>query len=486
MKRGFSYMSVVLATFILSCGCMKVGPDFKRPETGINIPGAYHHAPGESGTPQPEDRWWDVFDNPELNKIVDEALRNNLDVKKAAAMILEARSRFAQTRADRFPFLGFQGRAQRQRQTVEVSVPTFQGGSLQFESQQQRQTIDSHNLSLPASFELDLWGRLARAEEGARADLLMAEESRRTVAQTVVAETINLYLLMEALERRIQITEESIANFRRSLALVESRYERGLTSILDLRQARRILARAEALLPSMRQELGITQQKLAVLLGRYPETRPARLHKEDYFKRLAPVPAGLPSELLMRRPDIRAAEAQLKALNAQVGVAMASRFPQITLTAGFGYSSNALSELFRPESELWNLAMGIVQPLFDAGKLKAVQRAAEARYEQGVAEYAKAVLSAFSEVESALLTRKEQLERRDRELNFLEEARATQEVAETRYERGLVDYLTVLDAQQTRFQAEDNVVQVDFAILSNRVTLHRALGGGWGEESQKP
>jgi len=124
--------------------------------------------------------------------------------------------------------------------------------------------------------------------------------------------------------------------------------------------------------------------------------------------------------------------------------------------------------------------------LFDAGKLKAVQRAVEARYEQGVAEYAKAVLSAFSEVESALLTRKEQLERRDRELNFLEEARATQEVAETRYERGLVDYLIVLDAQQTRFQAEDNVVQVDFAILSNRVTLHRALGGGWGEESQKP
>jgi multidrug efflux system outer membrane protein len=452
-----------------------MGPDFKRPETGINVPGAYHHAPApaESVTPKPEDRWWDVFGNPELNKIVDEALRNNLDIKKASAVILEARSRFVQTRADRFPFLGFQGQAQRQRQTVEVSVPTFQGGNLKLERQQQRQTFDSHNLSLPASFELDLWGRLARAEEGARADLLMAEESRRTVAQTVVAETINLYLLMEALERRIQITEESIANFRRSLALVERRYERGLTSILDLRQARRILARAEALLPSMRQELGITQQKLAVLLGRYPETRPARLHKEDYFKRLAPVPAGLPSELLMRRPDIRAVEAQLRALNAQVGVAKASRFPQITLTASFGYSSNAL-------------AMGIVQPLFDAGKLKAVQRAAEARYEQGVAEYAKAVLTAFSEVESALLTRKEQLERRDRELNFLEEARATQEVAETRYERGLVDFLTVLDAQQTRFQAEDNVVQVDFAILSNRVTLHRALGGGWGEESQKP
>jgi outer membrane protein, multidrug efflux system len=481
VKRVFIFLVATLACLLFSGGCMKLGPDYKRPDTGIRVPGAYQYSPTEKVTLHPEDRWWEFFDNPELNRIVDEALRNNLDIKKAAAVILEARSRFVRTRADRFPFLGFQGRVQRQRQTVEVSVPTFEGGRLKFESQQQRQTFDSHNLSLPASFELDLWGRLARAEEGARADLLMAEEGRRTVAQTVVAETIHLYLLMEALERRLHITEESIANFRRSLALVESRYERGLTSILAVRQARRILAQAEALLPSMRQELGITQQKLAVLLGRYPETRPARLHEEDYFKCLAPVPAGLPSELLMRRPDIRAAEAQLKALNAQVGVAVASRFPQITLTAGFGYSSNALSELFRPESELWNLAVGIVQPLFDAGKLKAVQRGAEARYEQGVAEYAKAVLSAFSEVESALLTRKEQLERRERELNFREEARATQEVAETRYERGLVDYLTVLDAQQTRFQAEDKVVQVDFSILSNRVTLHRALGGGWGE-----
>ncbi len=479
MKRKLAHFTALFIALFMVSGCVKMGPDFKTPDTGIQIPDAYENAPQDKTGPFSEDRWWRVFNNTEIDRMVEEALTNNLDIKKAAAVILEARSRFVQTRADRFPFLGFQGQAQRQRQTVEVSVPTFQGGNFKFESQQQRQTFDVHSLSLPASFELDLWGRLARAEEGARADLLAAEESRRIVAQTVVAETINLYLLMEALERRLQITGESIANFRRSLALVESRYKRGLASILAVRQARRILAQAEALLPSMRQELGITQQKLAVLLGRYPGTRPARLHKEEYFKRPAPVPAGLPSELLKRRPDIRAAEAQLKALNARVGVAVASRFPQITLTAGFGYSSSALTELFRPESELWNLAMGIVQPLFDAGKLKAVQRGAEARYEQGVAEYAKAVLNAFSEVERALLTRKEQLERRERELNFLDEARATQEVAETRYGRGLVDYLSVLDAQQTRFQAEDRVVQVDFAILSNRVTLHRALGGGW-------
>ena len=196
------------------------------------------------------------------------------------------------------------------------------------------------------------------------------------------------------------------------------------------------------------------------------------------------VPQGLPSDLLLRRPDIRAAEANLMALNARVGVAKASRFPQITLTGSFGYSSSELDRLFRSESELWNLALGVVQPLFDAGKLKAGQKAAEARYEQGLAEYAKTILTAFSEVESALLTRKEQLERRDRIMNFLMEARATQKVAESRYERGLVDYLTVLDAQQTRFEAEEKLVLVDLAILSNRVTLHRALGGGWGDPTQ--
>ncbi|MBE9546028.1 MAG: efflux transporter outer membrane subunit [Proteobacteria bacterium] len=443
-------------------GCMKMGPDFQRPDTGAGVPETYQHAHVDKISVQPEDRWWTIFNDPELNRIVEQVLKNNLDIKKAAARILELRSHFVQTRADRFPGLSVKGEGGRQR--VSPGVET-----------------DVYNLSLPASFELDFWGRLARAQEAARADLTQVEENARIVAQTVAAEAITLYLEMESLERRIQITEQSVENYRRNLALVERRYEGGLTSILDLRQSRRVLAQAEAFLPSLRQDLGIRQQKLAVLLGHYPGTRPPRSQPEDYFKRLAPVPPGLPSDLLLRRPDIRAAEANLRALNARVGVAKASRFPRITLTGSFGYSSSELDRLFRPESELWNIALGVARPLFDAGKLKAGQKAAEARYKQELAEYAKTVLTAFSEVERALLTRKEQLERRDRIMNFLMEARATQKVAESRYERGLVDYLTVLDAQQTRFQAEENVVLVDLAILSNRVTLHRALGGGWAD-----
>ena len=474
MKHALLCLSIALAALLVSSGCMKLGPDYHRPDTGIDMPGSYQHGPTGMLTPRPEEHWWEIYGDEELNRLVEEALKNNLDIKKATARILEVRSQFVQARADRFPTINLQGQGQRQRQPATTSIS---GTSIKRET-------ESYSLTLPASFELDLWGRLARSQEAARANLLQAEENRRTVAQTIVAETVSLYLKMESVERRIQITTKSIQNYRRSLSLIEGRYERGLTTILDLRQARRTLAQAETGLPALRQELGITQQKLAVLLGHFPKTRPPRSQPEDYFKRLAPVPPGLPSDLLLRRPDIRAAEAGLMALSAQMGIAKANRFPRITLTGSFGYSSDQLNKLFRPDSQLWNIAMGLVQPLFDAGKLKAGQKAAEARYQQGLCEYAKTILTAFSEVEKALLTRKEQLERRGLILNFLMEARAAQEVAEQRYQRGLADYLTVLVAQTVRFNAEDNLVLVDMALLTNRVTLHRALGGGWGEQAE--
>ncbi len=310
---------------------------------------------------------------------------------------------------------------------------------------------------------------------------IMRHSAAHVMAQAVVAETSALYLDMEAVERRLQIAEQSIRAFRQSLQFAEIRYRRGLTSVLDVRQASRVLAGAETLVPQLEQDLGIIQQQLSVLLGRYPETRAPRRQPEDYFKRLAPVPPGLPSDLLMRRPDIRAAEAQLRSLNDLVGVAKAARLPRITLTGEYGWSSEDLNKLLRTENIIWNLTAGLVQPVFDAGRLKAGQRAAEARYEQGAAEYVKAVLDAFADVERALLTRELQLDRREREITFLTEARATQRVAQNRYVKGLVNYLDVLNAQITRYQAEDSLVLVDLTLLRNRVALHRALGGSWAE-----
>ncbi|MBU2551362.1 MAG: efflux transporter outer membrane subunit [Proteobacteria bacterium] len=474
---------------VVLSGCARVGPDYRRPDPVVPIPSSFEQAGSSRSTGSSTDRWWEDFGNPELNRLVDDVLSNNLDMKLAAARILEIQGQFRRTRADRFPSLGYQATRKQQHQTVETVIP----GSIEAvgppsfikvtPSRSEDMTLEVHSYSLaaPVSFEIDMWGRLARAEEAARADLLKAEENRRTVAQSVVAEAIGAYLEIESYERRIEITGKSIDNFRRGLALVERRYERGLATLLSLKQARRALAQAEASLPPLRQELGLAQQKLAVLLGRYPKTSPPRRQPEDYFRRLAPVPAGLPSELLLRRPDVRSAEASLRSLNALIGVAKASRFPSISLTGGFGYSSNELDRLVRPKSELWNLSLNLAGPIFNAGKLEAGQRMAEARYRQGLVEYAKQVLTAFREVEGALLRRREQIERRERIVTFLDEARATQNMAETRYERGLESYLDVLEAQQTRYQAEESLVLADLAILTNRVTLHRALGGGWAD-----
>jgi multidrug efflux system outer membrane protein len=416
---------------------------------------------------QVDDRWWEAFGDPKLNQLVEDVLRNNWDIRQAAANVLETRYQHYQIRADRFPNLDIDGGYDRRKTG---------GGRID-----QGVIFSNFDIGLAVAYELDLWGRLASASEAVWNEILQAEANRHTIAQTVVAETVNRYLQIEALERRIQIADQSVEAFRNSLAFVNIRFRRGLVSALDVRQARRILAGAEARRPQLEQDLGQNQQQLAVLLGRYPVTRPARTQPEEYYNRLGPVPPGLPSELLLRRPDIRSAVAQLKALNERIGVAKARRFPTITLTGSYGYASDELGDLIQNESEFWNLTLGIFQPIFDAGRLKAGQRAAEARYQQQAAEYTKTVLTAFSEVEGALLARRKQLERRERFLKFLEEARATQRVAQNRYLHGLTQYLEVLDAQQTRFEAEDNLALVDLSVLANRVDLHRALGGGWAQ-----
>jgi len=458
---------IVTPILLILYGCLNLGPEYQRPDLGIETPQSYEFTPADTRSLVVEDRWWKIFDDRELNQYVEEVLKNNWDIKQAAARVLEARSRYVRIRADRFPTVGISGLKDRRQ---------VGGGELN-----DNFIVDRYDLAAPASYEVDLWSKLKKASQAAWADILQQEEARRTIAQAVIAETISLYLDMEAVERRQQIAKQSINAFRESLQFVETRYRRGLTSILDVRQARRVLAQAETIVPQLEQELGIIQQLMSVLLGRYPETHAPRKQPEDYYKQLPPVPPGLPSDLLWQRPDLRAAEAGLNSLNELVGVAKANRLPTITLTGSYGWSSADLNKLLRTENIVWNLTAGIVQPVFDAGRLKAGQRAAEARYQQGVAEYVKTVLVAFAEVERALLTRELQLDRRARELRFLEEARATQRVAENLYRRGLIIYLDVLNAQITRFQAEDSLVLVDLVIYRNRIALHRALGGGWGE-----
>ncbi len=456
-------------------GCLSPGPKYQDPRTDIKIPAAYKEA-GKAAAARfvEQDQWWEAFDDARLNQVVDNVIRGNPDARKAAASVMEARSLMEQSRANRFPVLDFKANAARQEQSV---FSPLNGENITVKS-------DSFSLTLPASFEIDLWGRLSKASEAARADLLAAEENRRTIVQSLVAEAVSQYFHIQSLEARLRLTRQLRKAHQDTLELLEARYEQGLTSILELRQARRSLARSEAQLPPLVQAAGKARQALAVLQGQYPDRQSVRTTPENGFELPAPIPGGLPSELLNRRPDIRAAESALKAACARIGVARANRFPQMNLTASFGYTSEALSALFEPENQLWQMAAGLFQPVFDAGKRKAAQRAAEARYEQQLAAYAKTVLGAFAEVEGALLTRQQQLERYDRLMVYAEEADATLETALDRYQRGLNDYLYVLDARMAMFQAELELVETRNTIYTNRVGLYRALGGGWGESPE--
>jgi multidrug efflux system outer membrane protein len=279
MKHRIFLFSLTLILFTGLTGCINLGPDYQRPDLDLEIPESYQNDQTEqTANPVIADRWWQNFGDTELDVLVEEVLKRNWDLKQAAARIIEIRAQYVQVSADRWPQLGLDYDWDKRR---------FGGVNVG-----RGQTITTHQLTFPALFEIDLWSRLAKASKAAWDDILVDEENRRTVAQTLVAETINLYLQIEAVERRLQIAHQSIEAFMRSLQFVETRYRRGLTSVLDVRQARRILAGAETRVPELQQQLGISQQQLSALLGRYPKTQPARSQPEDYYRRQDAVPTG--------------------------------------------------------------------------------------------------------------------------------------------------------------------------------------------------
>jgi len=255
-----------------------MGPDFKKPDLQFAQPERFQYRTKNAKAVVPEDRWWEVFGDPEINGLVKKVLENNPDLQQAAARILELQYQVIQTRADRFPTLGLQGGAQRQHEPESILGPGIPIGG----------TVNQYSFSLPASYEVDLWGKYARAEEASRAQLLQEKENRLTLSQSLVAEAVSLYLQIQSLERRIQITLQSLKNYQDSVTFVERRYKRGLTSILDLRQARRTLNQAKGQIPQLRQELGAAQQALSVLSGRYPKTRNLIRSPRTITKSLAP------------------------------------------------------------------------------------------------------------------------------------------------------------------------------------------------------
>ena len=457
----------LIPLFIICVSSSCRPPVLPKPAADISIPETFAHSP-ETTTDAPLDvQWWKEFNNPDIDSLVENILAHNPDIHIASAKIGEIRSYFVQTKADRLPQLGGSAQASHQKASGYLTIPGADRKS------------DLYNLSFPASFELDLWGRLSSAEQAAKQDLLRAEEARLTVMNSVIAEGISLYLSARAIQLRIDLARKRVSIYQNHAAIMTYRYKHGLSSYLDMTQAESILAQAASLIPPLEQELVSIQQKLALIAGAYPGNSSSLSQGNPFFMDLPPISPGMPSDLLLNRPDIRAAKAGLSALEEKINVAHKSKFPQITLTGNFGYASPELENVLKPEAELWSLAMGISRPLFDGGRLKAGQRAAEARYLQGVAEYAKLLLTAFFEVENALVTRKKQLERKELLKTLKEKYTITRQSAENHYEKGLTDYTTVLNARQAVFQAEENLILTDLSLMTNRVTLYRALGAGF-------
>ncbi len=475
--RKSLYALIFFVIFITTSGCIDLGPKYKRPHLPFHIPQGYKNSDFVQELFPDQYRWWRVFHNPEIDRIVDEAIRNNLDILKAYHRVREQVAMVLKYRGERFPSVNASFQYQRRKIPYDTSeigdISPFVPESV---------TITSFDLGMAASFEIDLWKRLAKQEEASRAALLQSIENYRTVMQTIISEAILKYLQIWTLNRRISLVKEQIKNYEVTERLLKNRYSKGLVPLLELKQVQQAKAETEARLPELMAELGRTQQELSVLCGRYPMEEFSGMPVNSI--ELEEVPPGIPSDLLRYRPDILAAEANLMRLNAEVGIALANRFPRISLTGSYGYSSRELTNLFQPSGELWNLSMGIIQPIFNAGQLKALQKAAEERYAQAIAAYAKTVLNAFKEVESALLTRKYLMDKKSKLSKLIEKSRETLRIAIWRYRAGLVDYFQVLDAQRRLFLARERDILLDLSILSNRVALHRALGGMWTAEER--
>jgi multidrug efflux system outer membrane protein len=454
---------------LVAAGCT-LGPDYRRP--AVPAPETWR-TPAEGPASLADLGWWDLFHDEALQALVREALSANRDLRATVARVAEVRAVLGFTRAAQFPEIGASADAATQRISEVGAFPLPPGTDPE---------SGVFGTSLDLAFELDLWGRLRRATEAARADLLESEETRRTVVLTLVGDVAVAYFDLLDLDRELEIARRTVASRRDSLDLVRLRFREGLTAELDVRRAEAELASAAATVPDLERRLAQTENALSTLLGRNPGPVPRGRPLEAQW---APpeIPAGLPSALLERRPDIRGAEQRLVAANARIGEARAAFFPQITLTGFFGVESAALSDLFTGPARVWSFGPRVTLPIFNAGRNRARLDAARAREAQAVALYELAVQQAFREVEDALVAHRKAREVRLEQEALVAASRRALELAELRYRNGLSPYLDVLDAQRQLFGAELNVAAARRAQLVALVQVYKALGGGWAPET---
>jgi multidrug efflux system outer membrane protein len=456
-------LAVVLATVFLGglAGCAtSAGPNYQRP--ALNLPAQHRGAAAEAAS-FADQAWWDVFHDDVLKGLIAEALRNGYDVRLAAWRVEEARANAGVIRAQGFPSFQGQAEAGYGRQSEFSSAPGARGALIQ--------------LNVNASWELDLWGRVRRLNEAALAQYLASEEARRGVYLSLVSEVATRYFQLRQLDLQLEIARRTSGAFQETFDLFNRRLQGGAASALETSSAEALLASTAATIPDLERQIVAEENELSFLLGRNPGPIARGPALNDQL--LPPsVPPGLPSDLLRRRPDLREAEQNLIAANAEVGVARTDFFPRISLTGDLGSVSPRISDIF-PAGRTWTIGAGLLTPVFQRGLLRFRYEAALARWEQAKTTYEQSVTNAFNEVSTALVAYQKYAEvetARAREVRSYQEA---VRLSNTRYVAGLSDYLEVLQAQQQLFPAEILLAQARYNRLATLVQLYQVLGGGW-------
>jgi len=469
--RG-TLVSAIACVSILFSGCT-VGPNYKRP--AIQTPTAFRapepNPPGESSS-LADLKWFEVFKDEKLQDLVRTALVQNYDLRDAVARVDAARANLGITRSDQYPNLAA---------SADITTArTSRNGALPLPAaivHSQNRTFGSASLNL-LSFELDIWGRLRRATEAARANLLSAEENRKAVITTLVSDVTTDYFDLRELDSEFDISRRTLATRQASLTLIKMRQNGGVATLLELRQGEELVYTASETIPTLQQQIEQTENAINLLLGNSPAgiARGQSLTEQE----LPPdVPAGMPSALLERRPDIRAAEGNLMAANAQIGVAKAAYFPQISLSGFLGGQSNQLSSLFSKPNGAWSFVPQVTQPIFTAGRLKSNVKLAEALHESALVEYEKTIQTAFTEVSDALIAHQRVRESRIQQELLVAALQDRTRLAYVRYRGGVDTLLNALDADRDQFQGELNLAQLRRNELLSVVQLYKALGGGW-------
>ncbi|HPT49963.1 MAG TPA: efflux transporter outer membrane subunit [Accumulibacter sp.] len=454
---------VVGLVALLATAC-QVGPDYVRPS--VDTPIAWRLSESTARN-LANVAWWEQFGDPVLDELIVDALRENKDLRIASARVDEFAARHAQTRSALFPQASAGFEASRQRSSVAGEAGSY--------------TFNNYQATFGASWEIDLWGRLRRQNEAARAQLLGSEEGRRGVILSLASQVAGGYIGLLNLDRQLAIAQATAETRRQSYEVFKERHAGGVISILELSQNRSQYEEALATMPGIEKAIAQQENALSLLLGRNPG--PIRRGKSVDQLTLPSIPPALPSELLERRPDILQAEQVLIAAHAQIGVAKAAYFPRISLTGLFGYVSPALGRLFDNSGQIWQTAAPIGLPIFTAGAIDSQIKSAEATRRQALFAYQQTIQQSFREVNDALVDRRRSGEQRQAQQRQIEALRQYTAAAHLRYDNGYSSYIDVLDAQRSLFNAELQYTQTLRGQLQATIDLYKAIGGGWSVET---